>query len=185
MFVEVWSCCMTVCIVAESQRYVSTHIHKQHANNTNTKKCPKNHLQVCFSPMLCWNPEKMLPPDLAGMAKMKQHERWAGMLLDKAGVQHHWHSEGLEMWRGSPFFVRGVYLWENSQAAQSEVMSGLFSYSSTKWGCVLFTSFVAPLLGVWEVYSHGFLHSGEIKVERISWDHYLAWLLQQGVSCWR
>lgn len=82
-------------------------------------------------PVWSWSPEKTVPPDLAGMARMKQHERWAGMLLEKAGVQQHWHWEGLEMWRGSPF-VGEVYLWENSQAAQSEVMSGLFSYSSTK-----------------------------------------------------
>lgn len=62
----------------------------------------------------------------------------AGMLLEKAGVRQHWRWEGLEMWRGRPF-VGGVYLWENSQAAQAEVMSGLFSYSSTKktvWLCL-------------------------------------------------
>lgn len=45
----------------------------------------------------------MLPPDLVGIDTMKQHERWAGMLLDKAGVQHHWHQEDSELWRRSPF----------------------------------------------------------------------------------
>lgn len=114
---------------------------------------------VCFisiCPELSWRPEKTLPPDLAGMGRMKQHERWAGMLLKKAGVQQLRHWEGLEMWRGSPF-VGEVYLWENAQAAQAEVESGLFSYSSTKKDCVaLFRSFIALLLSVWEVRSHGF-----------------------------
>lgn len=63
---------------------------------------------------------------------------------------------GLEKWRGSPFLGE-LYLWANSQAAQSEVVSGLFSYSSTVKDCAaLFISFIALLLTVWEVYSHGF-----------------------------
>lgn len=89
---------------------------------------------ISLCPELSWSPEKTLPPDPAGMARMKQHERWAGMLLEKAGVQQHRHWARLEMWRGSPF-VGEVYLWENSQAAQAEVRSGLFSYSSTKTDC--------------------------------------------------
>lgn len=93
---------------------------------------------ISICPELSWSPEKTLPPDLAGMGRMKQHERWAGMLQEKAGVQQRRHWEGLEMWRGSPF-VGEVYLWENAQSAQAEVMSGLFSYSSTKrtvWLCL-------------------------------------------------
>lgn len=97
---------------------------------------------ISICPDLSWSPEKTLPHDLAGMARMKQHERWAGMLQEKAGVQQPRHWEGLEMWRGSPF-VGEVCMWENSQAAQAEVMSGLFSYSSTKKDCVaLFKSFI-------------------------------------------
>lgn len=61
---------------------------------------------VCFisiCPVKSWSPEKTLPPDLAGMARMKRHKRWAGMLLEKAWPQQCRQWEGLEMWRGSPF----------------------------------------------------------------------------------
>lgn len=35
--------------------------------------------------MLSSNPEKMLLPDLAGMVRKEQHERWAGMLIESRG----------------------------------------------------------------------------------------------------
>lgn len=57
----------------------------------------------CICPVLSVRPEKTLPPDLTGTARMKQHERWSGMLPEKAGVQQRWQRAGLEMWRGSPF----------------------------------------------------------------------------------
>lgn len=53
-------------------------------------------------------PEKTLTADPVGTARMKQHERWAGMLLEKAGVQQHWHRAGLEMVRGKAFCWRHV-----------------------------------------------------------------------------
>lgn len=62
-----------------------------------------------------------------------------------------------------------VHLCENSQAVQAEVMSGLFSYSSTKRIVLaLFTSFIALLLTVWEVYSHSFYTLVRLKFVRMS-----------------
>lgn len=86
---------------------------------------------------------------------------------------------GLRNVERQPLFGE-VHLYENSQAAQAEVMSGLFSYSSTKRTVLaLFTSFIALLLTVWEVYSHSFYTLVRLKLVRMSWDHSLAWLLQQ------
>lgn len=65
--------------------------------------------------------------------------------------------------------LRAVYLCENSQAAQAEAMSGLFSYCSTKRTVLaLFMSFIALLLTVWEVYSHSFYTLVRLKFVRMS-----------------
>lgn len=78
------------------------------------------------------------------------------------------------------FFFGEVHLCENSQAVRSEVVSGLFSYSSTiRTVLALFTSFIALLLTVWEVYSHRFYTLVRLKFAQVSWDHFLARLLQQ------
>lgn len=137
-------------------------------------------ISICL--MLSWRPEKTLLPDRAGTARIKQHKRWAGMLLEKAGLQQCRHQGGLLMWRGRPSFsfLEEVHLCENSQAVQSEVVSGLFSYSSTiRTVLALFTSFIALLLTVWEVYSHRFYTLVRLKFAQMSWDHFLARLLQQ------
>ncbi|TNN67001.1 hypothetical protein EYF80_022774 [Liparis tanakae] len=48
-----------------------------------------------------YSAEKTVTPDLAGKARMKQHERWTGMLLEDAGVQQPWHGIGLRSHPGS------------------------------------------------------------------------------------
>ncbi|MEQ2296000.1 hypothetical protein AMECASPLE_020349 [Ameca splendens] len=80
--------------------------------------------------MLCCSPEKILPPDLAGMVKKEQHERWAGMLVESRG------SPPLAL-RGLRAVERQPLLWESRTSLrtlkpQSEVMSGLLSYSMRK-----------------------------------------------------
>lgn len=72
--------------------------------------------------------------------------------------------------RQTPFFILGeVHLCENSQAVRSEVVSGLFSYSSTiRTVLALFTSFIALLLTVWEVYSHRFYTLARLKFAQMS-----------------
>lgn len=55
------------------------------------------------------------------------------------------------------------------RAVRSEVVSGLFSYSSTiRTVLALFTSFIALLLTVWEVYSHCFYTLVKLKFAQMS-----------------
>lgn len=142
---------------------------------------------ICICLMLSWRPEKTLPPDPAGTARIKQYKRWAGMLLEKAGLQQ--APRGLRnVERQTPFFflffLGEVHLCENSQAVGSEVVSGLFSYSSTiRTVLALFTSFIALLLTVWEVYSHRFYTSVRLKFAQMSWDHFWHGYFNKGASC--
>lgn len=138
--------------------------------------CP---FKISIYPKLSWSPEKTLPLDLAGMVRMKQHERWAGMLLEKAGVQQLRHWEGLEIVERQPLCWRGVLVRERSKQHR---LRWCLAFSATvlrkRTVRLLFRSFIALSLSVWEVYSHGLLHFGEIKVGIMSWDQSLAWRLQ-------
>ena len=64
---------------------------QQHDKVNKSSNLQPMYFFISICPVLSSNPEKALAPDLAGMARMKQHERWAGMLLRKAGVQQRWH----------------------------------------------------------------------------------------------
>lgn len=89
-----------------------------------------------------------MPLDLTGKARMKQHKRldWNEALtaLAETGLGN--------VERQPPLFLE-AYLCENSRAAQSEAMSGLFGCTVTRKGVLLalFMSLVALSLNVWEV----------------------------------
>lgn len=128
---------------------------------------------ISICPVLSSSPEKALAPDLAGMARMKQHERWAGMLLRKAGVQQRWHWEWGEAAPLRPLCWRGRLGRELSSI--SLILCLAFPATVLQKGLSgfvyeLYRSFIncvgslLPLL----------LHFGEIKVGRMSWDHSLA-----------
>lgn len=76
------------------------------------------------------SPEKTLPLDLTGMARMEQHKRldWNEALTALA-------QRGLGNVEWQPLLFLEVYLCMNSQAAQSEAMSGLFGLFTRKGPC--------------------------------------------------
>lgn len=80
------------------------------------------------------SPEKTLALDLVGTARMKRNKRldWNGALTALA-------HRGLGTVEAASAFLE-VYLCENSQATQSEAMSGLFSQTvgrkGPRWLCL-------------------------------------------------
>lgn len=77
------------------------------------------------------------------------------------------------------FFWRSVFVWELSS---SSGWGDVWPFRKGDWA--LFTSFIALLLTVWEVCSGRFYTLVRLRFVRMSWDHSLAWLLQQRVSCY-
>lgn len=89
-----------------------------------------------------------MPLDLTGKDRMKQHKRldWNEALTALAQT-------GLGNVERQPLLFLEAYLCENSRAAQSEAMSGIFGCTVTRKGVVLalFTNLAALSLKVWEV----------------------------------
>lgn len=129
-------------------------------------------------------PEKTLPPDLTGTARIKLHKGWVGNAAGESSRHSTVQRQGgLEMWRGrtllTPFFWRDALMWELSSGSVSGVVWP-FLLQCYNQDCVAFVfelygSFIncvgslLPLL----------LHFGEMKFFQMSWDHFLARLLQQ------
>lgn len=139
-------------------------------------QCTIAEMSVLFNcPKLSWSHEKTLPPDLAGMARMKQHERWAGMLLGIAGGNV----------ERQPLCWRSALVRElSSSTGWGDVWP--FQLQLYKKDCVaLFTIFMALLLSVWEDYSHSFYTLVRLKLEE--WAEIIFWhdyFNKQGPAAW-
>lgn len=87
-------------------------------------------MSICL--MSSRRPEKTLPPDPTGTARIKRHKGWVGYAAGEnsrhSTVQH---QGGFEMWRGRTllnpphtplFFPRGALMWELSSGSVSGVV---------------------------------------------------------------